>query len=149
QSGRDHWANSWSTVLAGGGIRGGQAYGQTSADGTAVTSERPTSVPDFIATIAHALGVNPGRENMSHVSQPIRIVDRNGRPIREVLALPGRPLSVARRPLSAACCSSVFVWRSLASSPRGWLRPRRQRTTDNGQRTTPRTSSSWPRRGRC
>jgi uncharacterized protein (DUF1501 family) len=86
QSGRDHWANSWSTVLAGGGIRGGQAYGQTSADGTAVTSERPTSVPDFIATIAHALGVNPGRENMSNVSQPIRIVDRNGRPIREVLA---------------------------------------------------------------
>ena len=28
-SGRDHWANSWSTVLAGGGIRGGQAFGQT------------------------------------------------------------------------------------------------------------------------
>ena len=86
QQGRDHFPNAWSTVLAGGGIRGGQAYGQTSADGTAVTSERPTSVPDFIATIARALGVNPGRENMSNVSQPIRIVDRNGQPIREVLA---------------------------------------------------------------
>jgi hypothetical protein len=86
QQGRDHWANAWTTVLAGGGIRGGQVYGSTSADGMAVTSDPPTSVPDFIATIAHALGVNPARENMSNVSQPIRIVDRNGRPIREVLA---------------------------------------------------------------
>src|SRR5262249_28023312 len=33
QQGRDHWANAWTTVLAGGGIRGGQAYGRTSPDG--------------------------------------------------------------------------------------------------------------------
>jgi uncharacterized protein (DUF1501 family) len=84
--GRDHFPNAWSTVLAGGGIKGGQAYGRTSADGMAVTSERPTSVPDFIATIAHALGVNPARENLSNVGRPIRIVDTNARPIREVLA---------------------------------------------------------------
>src|SRR5207302_2593820 len=44
RKGRDHWANAWSTVLAGGGIRGGQVVGRTSADGMAV-EERPVSVP--------------------------------------------------------------------------------------------------------
>src|SRR5215471_11196736 len=34
--GRDHWANSWTTVLAGGGIKGGQVVGKTSKDGTTV-----------------------------------------------------------------------------------------------------------------
>src|SRR5262249_12109856 len=43
QRGRDHWPNSWSTVLAGGGIKGGQAIGKTGADGMAVT-ERPVTV---------------------------------------------------------------------------------------------------------
>src|SRR5439155_2583014 len=32
RTGRDHWATSWSTVLAGGGIRGGQVVGKTSPD---------------------------------------------------------------------------------------------------------------------
>src|SRR4029077_8817051 len=49
-NGRDHWAVSWSTVLAGGGIKGGQVIGKTSADGMEV-SERPVSVPDFLATV--------------------------------------------------------------------------------------------------
>ena len=34
--GRDHWANSWTTVLAGGGIKGGQVVGKTSDDGMEV-----------------------------------------------------------------------------------------------------------------
>src|SRR5262249_16748964 len=34
QQGRDHYPNAWTTVLAGGGIRGGQAYGRTSVDGS-------------------------------------------------------------------------------------------------------------------
>jgi hypothetical protein len=84
--GRDHWANAWSTVLAGGGIRGGQAVGQTSADGMNIESERHTSVPDFICTIAHALGLDPTRQNMSNVGRPIRLVEPSGRPLQEVLA---------------------------------------------------------------
>jgi hypothetical protein len=86
QQGRDHWANAWTTVLAGGGIRGGQVYGRTSADGTAVESERPTPVPDFIATIAAALGIDPSRQNMSNVGRPVRIVEAGAVPLREVLA---------------------------------------------------------------
>src|SRR5262249_28048947 len=48
--GRDHWPTSWTTVLAGGGIKGGQVVGKTSAAGTNV-EERPTGVEDFLATV--------------------------------------------------------------------------------------------------
>src|SRR5437764_510005 len=75
QQGRDHWANAWTTVLAGGGIRGGTVHGRTSADGTAVESDRPTSVPDFIATITRAVGIDGTRQNLSNVGRPIRIVE--------------------------------------------------------------------------
>jgi hypothetical protein len=83
--GRDHWANSWSTVLAGGGIKGGQAVGKTSADGTTV-EERPVSVADFLGTVCTALGIDPLKQNQSNVGRPIRIVDKAAVPIKEVLA---------------------------------------------------------------
>jgi hypothetical protein len=83
--GRDHWANSWSTVLAGGGIKGGQVIGKTSADGTTV-EERPVSVEDFLVTIALALGIDPTKQNRSNVGRPIRIVEPTAKPIKEVLA---------------------------------------------------------------
>ena len=86
QGGRDHWANAWSTVLAGGGIRGGQVFGQTSEDGTRVSSDRPISTGDFIGTIARALGIDGDRQNISNVNRPIRIVEPNSTPIQEVLA---------------------------------------------------------------
>jgi hypothetical protein len=85
QRGRDHWPNSWATVLAGGGIKGGQAVGKTSKDGTTV-EERPTSVPDLLATLCGALGIDHEKQNMSNVNRPIPIVDRSGKPVKEVLA---------------------------------------------------------------
>lgn len=83
--GRDHWASSWSTVLAGGGIRGGQAVGRTSADGTEV-ADRPVTVPDLLATVCTALGLDPAKQNASGIGRPIRLVEPTGAPIREVLA---------------------------------------------------------------
>ncbi|MBI1916043.1 MAG: DUF1501 domain-containing protein, partial [Planctomycetes bacterium] len=83
--GRDHWANSWSTVLSGGGIKGGQVVGKTSADGTTV-EERPVPVSDLLATIATALGIDPTKQNRSNVGRPIRITDPGSKPIQEVLA---------------------------------------------------------------
>jgi len=84
QRGRDHWPNSWSTVLAGGGIRGGQAYGRTSKDGLTV-EENPVTVPDFLATVCKALGIDPEKQNNSNVGRPIRIVDKPGKVIREIV----------------------------------------------------------------
>jgi hypothetical protein len=83
--GRDHYPAAWTTVLCGGGIRGGQYAGQTSADGTTV-SDRPVSVPDFLATVCRALGVDPLKQNLSNVGRPIRIVDPEAKPIQEILA---------------------------------------------------------------
>jgi len=85
QRGRDHWPNNYSAVLGGGGIKGGQVYGKTSDDGTTV-KENPVPVPNFIATIAKAMGLDPTKQNMSNVGRPIRIADAGSKPIKEVLA---------------------------------------------------------------
>jgi hypothetical protein len=84
-NGRDHWAVSWSTVLAGGGIKGGQAYGKTAADGMSV-AENPVKTPDFLATVGTALGLDITKQNNSNVGRPIRFVDPGAKPIKEVLA---------------------------------------------------------------
>jgi len=84
-SGRDHFAGAWSTVLACGGIKGGQVYGKTTADGNSV-DENPVSVPDFMATVVKAMGIDPTKQNMSNVGRPIRLADAGSKPIQEVLA---------------------------------------------------------------
>jgi hypothetical protein len=85
QKGRDHWANSWTTVLAGGGLKGGQVVGKTSPDGMAVEG-RPVSVADLLATVCLALGLDVSKQNMSNVGRPIRLVEPTAQPLREVLA---------------------------------------------------------------
>lgn len=85
QKGRDHFANAWSAVVAGGGVKGGQAVGRTSKDGMTV-EERPTSSKDFLATIAKVLGIRPEKENMSNVGRPIPIADRGAEVVKEVIA---------------------------------------------------------------
>lgn len=83
-TGRDHWPASWAVALAGGGIKTGQAVGKTSADGTSV-EERPVGVPDLIATVAKAVGIDPQKQNMSNVGRPIRVADPAAKPIGELL----------------------------------------------------------------
>jgi len=84
QGGRDHWPNSFSAVLAGGGIRGGQAYGRTSPDGLAVDSD-PTSSKSFIATVWRALGIDHTKTNLSNVGRPIRLADNGSTPIADIV----------------------------------------------------------------
>ena len=43
-------------------------------------------MPDFLATVAKALGIDPAMQNISNIGRPIRIVDPAARPIAEVLA---------------------------------------------------------------
>jgi hypothetical protein len=83
--GRDHFPNAWSTVMAGGGIKGGQVIGKTSPDGMKV-EERPVPTTDFLATVCLALGIDPTKQNNSNVGRPIRIVDKTANPIKEVPA---------------------------------------------------------------
>src|SRR5204863_5732157 len=75
QPGRDHYPRAWSTVLVGGGIRGGQVIGRTDAEAATVT-ERPVSTIDFMATICAILGIDANRQNQANNGRPVRIVDR-------------------------------------------------------------------------
>lgn len=74
RGGRDHYPRVFSGWIAGGGIRGGQVLGSSTPDGTAV-ADRPISVADLHYSICHALGVNPGHENISPLGRPMKIVD--------------------------------------------------------------------------
>jgi uncharacterized protein (DUF1501 family) len=82
QGGRDHFPLAWSTVLAGAGVKGGQAVGSTGKDGAAVV-ERPVGVTDFLATVFTAVGVDPAKENFTE-GRPIRLV-KGGTPIAELV----------------------------------------------------------------
>jgi uncharacterized protein (DUF1501 family) len=84
QAGRDHFPLAWSTVLAGGDIKGGQAIGSTGKDGGAV-AERPVSVADFLATVFTAVGVDYTKENLTWEGRPIPLVAKGARVIEELL----------------------------------------------------------------
>ncbi len=86
--GRDHWPGCWSTVLAGGGINGGQVIGSTDEQG-AFVADRPISVGDLHATIYKAMGIDWTKEYMHPVGRPIKIAnntdDETGVPIPEIV----------------------------------------------------------------
>ena len=84
QKGRDHFPAAWTTVLCGGGIKGGQVIGKTSDNGMSVT-DRPVSVQDLFSTMCHVLGLDPMKQNLSNVGRPIRLADPTAKPIIEVL----------------------------------------------------------------
>ena len=84
RNGRNHYPKAFSCLLAGGGVRGGQTWGATDAEGREIIENKVT-VPDFNATIAHACGLPIEHEFYSPSRRPFRVADK-GRPIRELLA---------------------------------------------------------------
>ncbi len=82
--GRDHFPNAWSAVLAGAGIRGGVVHGETDAQGAKVVKDAVT-VPNLLATIATALGLDPADVAQSPAGRPISLTD-GGAPVRAILA---------------------------------------------------------------
>lgn len=60
-SGRDHWPNAYSVLVAGAGTRPGSLYGATDAHAAYVT-DKPVSPPDLHATILALLGVDPASQ---------------------------------------------------------------------------------------
>jgi uncharacterized protein (DUF1501 family) len=84
QMGRDHWPNSFSVILAGAGIKGGQVIGKTDADGVRIV-ERPVTPPELFATIYQALGIDPAKEYRVNDEQKVPLVDAGTKPVREAL----------------------------------------------------------------
>ncbi len=83
EGGRDHYARAWTTLLAGGGIKGGQVVGKTDREG-AVVADRPISVRDFMATVCRALGIDYRKKIDTPSGGPVTVVDKGGQPIEEV-----------------------------------------------------------------
>jgi len=81
--GRGHYSKAFSVVLAGGGLKTGQAIGETDELGKKILST-PISVPDLHATIHCALGINP-EKFLYDEDRPVPITDR-GQPVREVFS---------------------------------------------------------------
>jgi hypothetical protein len=82
RSGRDHWAKSWSALVAGGGTLGGQVIGSTDDDGMA-PKDRPVQVADLYASFWHAFGVDPWTEYTAN-DRPITLVPKDGRIVKEL-----------------------------------------------------------------
>jgi hypothetical protein len=82
--GRDHYAQAWSTVLIGGGLRGGQVIGRTDQHGATV-EDRLVSAGDFFATVFKILGIDPAKEHQASGGRPIRIVKEGAQPIAELV----------------------------------------------------------------
>ncbi len=83
RAGRDHYIRAWTIVLAGGGVRGGQVYGATDADGRDVR-DQPVSEGDLFATIYTALGINP-RVRHTLGTRPIWATPEGSTPLRALL----------------------------------------------------------------
>lgn len=81
--GRDHYPKAWSSVLMGGGIKGGQVIGRTDKEGATV-EERPVPTVDFMATVCKALGIDYTKKVKSPIGRPISIVDKGANPIAEL-----------------------------------------------------------------
>lgn len=71
--GRDHWPYCYTAVVAGAGIKRGFVYGKS--DATASTPlENPVHPTELLATIYHAVGIDPNTIVMNHLNQPRELV---------------------------------------------------------------------------
>ncbi|MFC4995184.1 DUF1501 domain-containing protein [Rubritalea tangerina] len=83
--GRDHFPKAFSTILAGGGIKGGMVYGETDATASNV-ADKPVTASDFNATIGHAMGLHFDETIYSASKRPFKMAGRKGSVIKEVFA---------------------------------------------------------------
>ncbi len=84
-TGRGHQATAFSSWLAGGGVKGGMAYGATDEYGKNVV-EKPCHVHDLHATILHLLGLDHERLTYEHAGRDFRLTDVHGEVVTEILA---------------------------------------------------------------
>lgn len=87
--GRDHWPHGFTIAMAGGGIKGGRAIGET--DPNPKRDSKPTenlvnshSVEDIHATIFHAIGIDYKKELDTPVGRPMKICE--GKPILDLMS---------------------------------------------------------------
>lgn len=81
-SGRDHWARSWSVVVGGAGFKRGVIVGETNEDGKDVVTD-PYSSQDLMASVLHSIDISLETTFMAKNGRPMKIAN-SGRVIKEL-----------------------------------------------------------------
>lgn len=84
-NGRDHNPFGFTVWMAGGGVKGGQVYGETDEFGYNAV-EKPTSVYDMWATVLHLMGVDHEQLTYRFSGRDLRLTDVHGNVLREIFA---------------------------------------------------------------
>ena len=79
---RDHWPQCYTVLLAGGGVKGGFAYGKSDAQAM-YPDEYPVKPEDLAATIFYLMGIDPAAEIRDRNDRPLVI---GGKTISEVVS---------------------------------------------------------------
>jgi len=83
--GRNHHIDAYATWMAGGGVRGGQTYGQTDEIGFH-TVQNPVHVNDLHATILHLMGLDHTKLTYRVQGRDFRLTDVAGRVVKPIVA---------------------------------------------------------------
>jgi hypothetical protein len=81
--GRDHWSPVMSALIAGGGLKMGQAVGSSSARGE-YPKDRPLKESNVLSTVYHVLGIDPSQTFPNGSGRPMYILDERD-PVTELL----------------------------------------------------------------
>jgi len=85
KGGRDHWPNTQSVLVAGGGIQGGRVIGKTDSQGGRPV-ERPVHVQEVFATLYQNCGIDVNNATIPDLTgRPQYLVDHGRQPIAELL----------------------------------------------------------------
>ena len=84
-SGRDHNHHGFTVWMAGGGVKGGMAYGATDDYGYEAVEKR-MHIHDWHATLLHLLGLDHERLTYPYAGRDFRLTDVHGTVAREIIA---------------------------------------------------------------
>jgi len=83
--GRDHWPQCFTSLFAGGGVRGGRVVGASDPIG-GFPAERPVGPGEIVATVFHALGLDHAATLPGPAGRPFPLTDFGTAPIDELFA---------------------------------------------------------------
>ena len=84
-TGRDHNNKGYTLWMAGGGVKGGLAYGATDELGYAAV-DRPVHIHDWHATMLHLLGLDHKKLTYNYAGRNFRLTDVYGNVVKDIIA---------------------------------------------------------------
>jgi Protein of unknown function (DUF1501) len=84
-NGRDHNHHGFTVWLAGGGVKGGMAYGATDEFGFAAV-EKKVHVHDLHATMLHLMGIDHEKLTFRYSGRDFRLTDVHGTVVKDIIA---------------------------------------------------------------